>query len=191
MYHIKSDKRSQKSAKLITEAVMNILEEKNFEDMTITDIERKSFVARSTFYRLFDNTLDVLTYKCDLIFLELNTLHKESKQKTLEEIMILAGDYWMKNSQILEILTNSGHQSILQKSFERHFQNTVRNFLGDDKDVHIVNDPYISAMITSLITSALLTWHNQGRKENAKELWERIKSNYKMLSFMMNDENRM
>lgn len=75
MYHIKEDKRSLRSAQLIYQGLLDCLEEKEFQQISISDIQRKSFVSRSTFYRLFDTLNDVLDYQIHLVFLE--TISKE------------------------------------------------------------------------------------------------------------------
>lgn len=62
MYHIKPDKRSKTSAKLICNAMLHCLDEKPFSEITIVDLQKESTVGRSTFYRLFDRTQDVLEY---------------------------------------------------------------------------------------------------------------------------------
>lgn len=182
MYHIKKDKRAIKSAKIITDSVMEILKVKSFDDLTITDIEKKCFVARSTFYRLFDNTVDVLAYKCDLIFGELITMHHENEYKSVDEIMILAGEYWMKNSQILEILYKSGHQNILQEAFERNFDR-IRACFPVSQEGEI--NPYVSAVITSLISTGLIKWVELGKKGTPEELWTELREAYRSIQFLM------
>lgn len=62
MYHIKNDKRCQKSAARIGEAFRTVLAGKQLSEITVTDIQKASGVGRSTFYRLFDNIDDVLLY---------------------------------------------------------------------------------------------------------------------------------
>ena len=68
MYHIKKDKRSQTSARLISEGLTKCLQKKDFSKITITDIQKESYVGRATFYRLFDKLPDVLAYQCDQVF---------------------------------------------------------------------------------------------------------------------------
>ena len=60
MYHIKKDKRCQQSAQMIIEGLNQCLAEKEFAKITVSDIQRKTGVSRATFYRLFDDTSDVL-----------------------------------------------------------------------------------------------------------------------------------
>ena len=68
MYHIKSDKRAQTSAQLIGDAMLELLKARAFDDISVSDIQRQSTVGRATFYRLFDNTVDVLSWLCNQIF---------------------------------------------------------------------------------------------------------------------------
>lgn len=70
MYHIPNDKRAKRSGELIYQGLLNCLKKKSFELITITDLQKESGVARSTFYRLFDNMSDVLYWQCNLCFWE-------------------------------------------------------------------------------------------------------------------------
>ena len=65
MYHIKNDKRCLRSAALIADALERLLDQKIFADISVSDLQRESGVGRSTFYRLFDNIDDVVTYLVD------------------------------------------------------------------------------------------------------------------------------
>lgn len=60
MYHISKDIRAQKSADYICEALMKCVKHKDFAEITVSDLNKKYGISRTTFYRLFDNTLDVL-----------------------------------------------------------------------------------------------------------------------------------
>lgn len=70
MYHISNDKRAKKSAELIYQGLLACLEHKSFDQITVTDLQKASGVARTTFYRAFDNISDVLYWKCNLCFQE-------------------------------------------------------------------------------------------------------------------------
>lgn len=74
MYHIKNDPRQKKSAQLLSDATVLLLRkagEAREEDgaaLTISGICQEAGVSRSTFYRLFDTTDDVLAFLCDSVF---------------------------------------------------------------------------------------------------------------------------
>ncbi len=71
MYHIKHDKRAESSVELICTAVLELLETKPLGEITISDVQRRSTVSRSTFYRNFDSLEDVLALLCDRGFDEI------------------------------------------------------------------------------------------------------------------------
>ncbi len=54
MYHISNDKRIKQSSELIWNGLLKCLESKPFENITITDLQKTSGVAKTTFYRSFD-----------------------------------------------------------------------------------------------------------------------------------------
>lgn len=60
MYHISNDIRAQKSAKRICGAVLGCARQKPFDEITIADLHKEYLISRTTFYRLFDNTVEVL-----------------------------------------------------------------------------------------------------------------------------------
>lgn len=170
MYHIKEDKRAKKSAELIANAVMDLMERKDFEDITITNIEKRSSVARSTFYRLFDNTTDVLAYLCDRTFDDLLNIHAQHLGKSMRDILIYTGQYWMEHDLILRVIEKSGYQNILSESFERHLPDTIAySFYGQTEKLPQMNE-YSAPILVSIISSSLLTWVKTGRKETAEQL---------------------
>ncbi len=189
MYHIKEDKRAKKSAELIANAVMDLMERKDFDDITITDIEKKSSVARSTFYRLFDNTTDVLAYLCDRTFDAILNIHAQHLGKSMRDILIYTGEYWMENDLILRVIEKSGYQKILAESFARHLPETIEySFHGQIEKLPETNE-YSAPILVSIISSSLLTWVKTGRKETAEQLSDIIVSTlsgftelYKVLS---------
>ena len=65
MYHISDDPRAQASVKRICEALIDHTKAKPLSEITVSDLSRNFGISRTTFYRLFDNTVDVLEYACD------------------------------------------------------------------------------------------------------------------------------
>ena len=76
MYHISNDKRAIQSSELIYNGLMECIKKKPFDLITISDLQKASGVARTTFYRAFDNLSDVLYWKCDACFYEVLGKHR-------------------------------------------------------------------------------------------------------------------
>ena len=83
------------------------------------------------------------------------------------------GEYWMDHALLLEIIEKSGYQNILTASFYSHYP-TILKFCFPEKTINASGDPeFSSAILTSLISTALLTWVKTGQKETALELLEK------------------
>ena len=159
MYHIKPEKRTRASAQLITEAVLRLLEEKTFEQITITDVQRASSVSRSTFYRAFDRLEDVLELLCDRGFAEAFRLN----EGTIPEAVFR---YWSRNSLVLETLVRIHRTDILYNSFRRSASELEEmRALADDQRQF----DYFASIICSGMMGILTAWVEHGKTESADE----------------------
>ena len=150
------------------------MECKDFDCITITDIEKKSSVARSTFYRLFDNTTDVLAYLCDRAFDEILDIHSMYLGKSMRDILIYTGEYWMEHDLLLRVIEKSGYHNILASSFAKHLPDSINYSFHMDPEKKPETNKYSSAILVSIISSSLLTWVRTGRIETADELTDII-----------------
>jgi len=117
MYHIKNDRRARKSAELICLGLMACLEEKNFDEITVSDIQRASSVSRSTFYRSFDTLPDVLSLLCDQGFEEIfSGSYAPAREMPLKEKVF---SYWFEHSRILVELVRIHRTDIFLNSFRK------------------------------------------------------------------------
>lgn len=104
MYHIKHDKRAESSVELICTAVLELLETKPLGEITISDVQRRSTVSRSTFYRNFDSLEDVLALLCDRGF-------DEIAAGSGAPVYIRVFHYWFNNAAVLEALVRTGRRT--------------------------------------------------------------------------------
>lgn len=167
MYHIQGDKRVQASVKLITEALLSLLEEKPFSQITVTDLQRRSTVSRSTFYRCFDRPEDVLAYLCDAGFDSV----LESDPPDAQTLSLEVFRYWMHNTAVLEALVEVRRTDILFASLRRSLSRVAH--LPALSDNAAENDYFVS-IVTSVMTGILTTWIEHGKVESAEEVYERV-----------------
>lgn len=174
MYHISNDKRSVQSADLIYNGLMECIKKKPFDLITISDLQRASGVARTTFYRSFDNISDVLYWKCDTCF------HEVLGNLTPDEF---AGEfelarhyfrYWLNNSDILELLIAINRQDII---YACHMKNAEIPHLryGDVPGLTKEHGNYFVAVRTGFTISILTAWLRGGRKETPDEIIEIVR----------------
>lgn len=170
MYHIKPDKRVQNSAELIGKAFLELLSKKEFSQITITDIQQTSTVGRATFYRLFDNTADVLAYLCDQaaerIIVRQNAL---IGHPTGEIIKFFIGE-WMKNEALLQAIFNSGHIDVLYHSMQRMAAAGGQYFFPGEQVSQAQGD-YIVSLASTAMIGGLSAWVRHGKTESAAEVY--------------------
>ncbi len=174
MYHIKADKRTETSAKLITEAVLALMEEQSFDTITITDVQRRSGVSRSTFYRSFDKLEDVLELLCDQGFRA-----AFAKGGNVPEAVFR---YWFANSAVMETLVQIHRTDILYSSLRRTAKDhPLMQALKEDDSQY----DYFVSITTSGMVGILTTWVEHGKTESGDEVLQKFVSAIATMAEMM------
>ena len=120
MYHVSEDKRAVKSAQLIWEGLEKCLQEKELKAVRVSDINKKSYVSRATFYRLFDSIQDVLVYECDSIFTEIAMEMSKGSFSSSKELFLFFIRQWLSQRTLLKALVENNLTNIL---YETHMKN--------------------------------------------------------------------
>lgn len=174
MYHIKSDKRSQTSAKLICNAMLRCLEEKNFSEITIVDLQKESTVGRSTFYRLFDRTEDILEYLYEQRIQEIyNGYHLLPEDERPSFTLYILNDLY-QNSSILEVLINNSLIQLMQKVHNQYIPLYIRKELGNDY-LPATTEDYACSLFSSLVVGVISVWIRHEKRETPQELYQMLK----------------
>lgn len=180
MYHISNDKRAQKSAKLICEGFLQCLNEKNIDKVTISDIQRVSSVSRATFYRLFDNTHDVLSYLCEQIFENINKEYESIEQLSREDIILKFMQLWMENRVLLKAIVDSNRMDFIYNAHMKYLA-PYREFFFPNIIISDIQAQYLMRTLTSCISAFLESWIKCGEKQDVDELQKILKKCFKIL----------
>lgn len=170
MYHIKSDKRSQRSARLICNGLHKCIQNKPFPKITISDIVRAASIGRATFYRLFQTKEDVLLYECDGIC---EDCLKECSQNTptrtiLERFMALC----LQHGSLFKTIINNHKTHILYISLNKHLRLFERRFQISRK-VNPLTVEFLMTYLTYLVICLLVCWIKDGEKDNVQQIFAR------------------
>ncbi len=181
MYHISSDKRAEQSAKLIYSGLLQCLERKSFDRITVTDVQKISGVARTTIYRCFDNLSDILYWQCDLCFKEALLVGQTKGEFDEWQLIESYFSYWTAHSDILKLLIDINRQDII---YACHMKNAkaLEQSYGTLPGMNESDARYFIAIRTGVTISVLKAWLDGGRKETAKELLNILKRQFEFLS---------
>lgn len=177
MYHIKSDKRSRKSAELICEGLAGMLKEKDSREITISDVCSRCGIARTTFYRLFDTLDDVLLYQFDTLFETGMAQYRSNGDPACSYAKIFLEIALSDRSLITALI--AGGRTDLFDCVTRLKENQLLQGIG-----LTLADPerrYCTAILNAMLLSVVKVWAENGGKESAGELYEMLRSDIALI----------
>lgn len=177
MYHIKNDKRSLQSSEWLYEALKQLLNEKSFSEIKVTEVVSKAKIGRSTFYRNFDTLEDVLHYKADeayaacgqhLIKILFEQVRSTEENKSAQRFFLPFFRYWYYNFEIIELLISAKREDILKHAFVK----MVDDLRGEYPEVDIAYYDYFIEMRAAISIAILSQWVKTNRQESPEKLYE-------------------
>lgn len=184
MHHVNSDRRQVKSAKLFVKALYELLEVKDIEEITVSEIAKQTEVGRTTFYRSFDTVTDVLLYDLDQTLEGFKTVlmkNEHAHHLLTGEVALLEPTlaYWAKHEQVVLEVIKAGARSELLKG--------VKNIFAQFLDLHAVDvkyRDYIIDMLASAWVSVIVTWIINDRSITVHELSKIYRNEYEQFHEM-------
>lgn len=95
---------------LLADALYNLVQEKDFDSITISDICKRSGVSRATFYRYFHDKYELMSYHYES-FVKSNFLDVESNLAWKEKLYQYANFYMQHKEYFTNILNYDGQNS--------------------------------------------------------------------------------
>lgn len=180
MYHIKKDKRSIQSSKWIYDALAELMEEKNYVEITVTEVVEKAKLGRATFYRNFDSIDDVLRLKCDETFNELYEYLLEYyktysfNNKAMTPIFLKPFlRFWYFKSFIVELLIKANRIDIINESFTNMFK-LFLPYIDKSQDIILKHMDYFAAIRSGTAINILIQWIKNDKNIPPDELTDLI-----------------
>ena len=150
----KVDLRIIKTKKNLYEGLLNLMKERTFEEIKVSDICNKALTNRSTFYDHFSDKYELLDLENDLVEkLEENVNYSNAKEYYMQMIEIFF-DHISNNinvySSILKKNNNSIVMDMANDAIYRDVENHIRKsdkILKTEIPVEIISKFYVSAVI--------------------------------------------
>lgn len=109
---MKQDKRSRRTKAWLLDTLLELLDSKNYSEITITELTEKADIARQTFYRNFGSMDDILLSRMD----DIVDAYLKKVQKNLDSKKVPDWDFevrqliylWQQNERIFRALQKAG-----------------------------------------------------------------------------------
>lgn len=120
------NRQSERSKKWMEEALFQLMREKRFQEITVTDITERAGISRLTFYRNFETKESVLYHYFGRLFEEYLTELKERAPCSLETALVLCFDKWRAHRPESDLLLRDDLGTILCKPFGDYLEQALR-----------------------------------------------------------------
>lgn len=167
MYHIANDIRAKKSADLIIQGLEKCLKEKPLDKIKVIDIYNKTYVSRATFYRLFDNIYDVLSYQCDCLRDETIKSLENMNFKSKKEFAIHCLKLWLIHETLIKAIMENRLYGLLYDVHMRHKEDLLKLYSVESTDDERLS--YIVSFIVSILFCSYNV-HQQNKEKTVEEL---------------------
>ena len=123
-----TDRRILRTEKLITDALLNLLMEKKFNDITIQEITDTANVGRATFYLHYANKeeclLQLLTKGFDSLVDEMET-NLTNPNRDLNEVIEQIFNHTVKNRKLYRALLGDSQSAILLNDIKNYIKSKI------------------------------------------------------------------
>lgn len=177
MYRIKNDKRSIQSSEWIYVALEELMKEKEYTEITVTDIVNKANIGRTTFYRNFDTVDDVLRMKLDEKFKGLTEYLTEYYKPILTDAQPVFLKpflrYWYINSNIIEMIIKANKTEIIKDAL-KNLLITYKHLFENSSNKSFSNVNFLIELKVSVVVNVLEEWIKTDKSLPPDELAEII-----------------
>lgn len=187
------NKRVQQSKNLLEEALLTLMKENSFKDITISNICDVAYVSRNTFYRIFktkeDLLKDIIKQKVSYIISQFE-LHESSSadnqsKEDAERIYRRFFTYWKNNKEFLYIIKKQNMFLLFNNILCEHLTNSTSEriinqiYFGQKKYLRQYYYGWMGAAIGSLIE----TWVNRNFEEDVEQIVQLTIYLYKTIDY--------
>lgn len=172
-------KIAEQSKQKMVQALLAVMEQYDYKEITVTQITQEAQLSRKTFYRLFSNKDDILLLFFEGLFQECFAQIKARRIQHYWEVVQVFFDFWEERKELLFLLQKNNLLAIV---FERSYQYAMQVFeFVRSKECAAsfsVPLPYMLAYSVGGMHSMLLKWIEKGMDIPSSELILKLKSGF-------------
>ena len=152
-------KIAEQSKKKIANALLVVLEQYDYKEITITQLAGEANLSRKTFYRLFTDKEDVLSYLFNNIYIECFEQIKSKHTQHYWDIVQCYFDFWEERKSLLLLFKRSHLLPVLFDGAYKYSFSIFEYIRTKDVAEHLSQQlPYLLAYSVGGMHSMLLKW---------------------------------
>lgn len=172
-------KIAAQSKQKMVQALLTLMSQYDYREITITQIAQEAQLSRKTFYRLFPDKDAILALFFEGLFQECFAQIKAIKVQRYWDVVQVFFDFWEERKDLL-LLLQKNH--LLQRVFEQSYEYSMQIFefvrSKETVDSFSFSLPYLLAYSVGGMHSMMLKWVEKGMTIPSAELISKLKSGF-------------
>ncbi|MDD3240963.1 MAG: TetR/AcrR family transcriptional regulator [Lachnospira sp.] len=172
------DLRSRYSQKVIMDAMLELLNEKPLDKITVTDICTRAQINRGTFYKYYENVIDLYEKTEDSVIDEIiHPNYSDVDCNSCQNVEYIKGLLsTIRDSEKLQcfIRTNEGINHFAQKALHYMEDKTIQTWLSTYDSLDTIRARYIYHYIVGGYIEVITLWVCQGFVEPIEDICELV-----------------
>lgn len=169
--NVKNNKRRKESVERIERVFINLLQEKEIQEITVSDICKGAELNRSTFYANFLDIYDLADKIRDKLEEEFSTLFKREETEKNESFGALTMFRHIQENQLF-------YKTYFKLGYDNRHQSMIYDIARAERDFGNKHLAYHIEFFKSGFNAIVKMWLAGGCKETPEEMVEIIKSEY-------------
>lgn len=173
---------AEQSKKKIANALLVVLQQYDYKEITITQLTQEAKLSRKTFYRLFTYKEDVLSYLFENLYIECFEQIKSQRTQCYWDIVQCYFDFWEERKSLLHIFRQS---TLLPVLFDGAYKYSfsIFEYVRSKDVVEQLSEqlPYLLAYSIGGMHSMLLKWVENDMTIPSCVLIEQLKNSFQSM----------
>lgn len=149
--------------KQISSALIDLLSEKNFNDISVSELTEHAQVGRVSFYRNYSSKEDVLMQESQRLLSQWGDLFAQMKSEEYNSFFLSLFDFFKKNEAFYATLYHAGMSNIIMQTIvsTAEISEQMSNL-----------DAYMRSFWAYGVYGWIIEWINRGMQESGAELYD-------------------
>lgn len=155
MYKTSNDRRFRKNKQAIQRAYIDLIVEKGYQGITVTDVANRADINRMTFYAHYETVEDIFTEFVDDMEFYIKEAVSKEEVFTLEKLFSILNGLMYKEEQFFRYVAKEGNCNDFREAFRR----AIRDLLHESpKSEDHLKSAIESDLTATVIAYAYLDW---------------------------------
>ena len=170
---------AEQSKEKLANALLTVMKQYSFKEITITQLAQEANLSRKTFYRLFADKDEVLSYLFQNLYIECFEQIKSQHTQHYWDIVQCYFDFWEERKSLLLLFKQSNLLPVLFDGAYNYSFSIFEYIRTKDVAEHLSLElPYLLAYSVGGMHSMLLKWVENDMTVPSVTLIEQLKNGY-------------